>query len=115
MSGAHKHLLRRSASGQLRSHTLERRIGVGADRLNGGQAHNDDQRQHTAYSTAVGPSSETRKRCTFKAIDFIGCSLYAAAQAIKRHGLILGRESVSVFRKIRRHKARQITSPVPND
>jgi hypothetical protein len=26
----------------------------------------------TAYSTAVGPSSHTRKRCTFKASDFIG-------------------------------------------
>jgi hypothetical protein len=25
----------------------------------------------TAYSTAVGPSSETRKRCTFRASDFI--------------------------------------------
>ena len=26
----------------------------------------------TAYSTAVGPSSETRKRCIFLASDFIG-------------------------------------------
>ena len=25
----------------------------------------------TAYSTAVGPSSETKKRCSFKAKDFI--------------------------------------------
>src|SRR5205823_13430594 len=28
----------------------------------------------TAYSTAVGPSSETRKRCTFKARFFIASS-----------------------------------------
>src|SRR5262245_7007493 len=28
----------------------------------------------TAYSTAVGPSSETRKRCTFKARLFIASS-----------------------------------------
>src|SRR5688500_8305016 len=28
----------------------------------------------TAYSTAVGPSSLTRKRCTFKARDFMGSS-----------------------------------------
>jgi hypothetical protein len=25
----------------------------------------------TAYSTAVGPSSETRKRCNFRASDFM--------------------------------------------
>src|SRR5436853_416699 len=34
------------AARQLRGHALERGIGVGADRLNGGQAHDDNQRQH---------------------------------------------------------------------
>src|SRR5436190_4365450 len=38
--------LRSGASGQLCSHALERGIGVGADRLDGGQAHDDNQRQH---------------------------------------------------------------------
>ena len=35
-----------SRRGQLRGHAVERGVGVGADRLNGGQAHDDNQRQH---------------------------------------------------------------------
>src|SRR6476660_10569476 len=43
----------------------------------------------TAYSTAVGPSSETRKRCTFKARVFIasskrcGCQHWSASEPPK--------------------------------
>ena len=37
---------RLAAAAQLVGYTLERRIRVGADRRNGGQADNDDQSQH---------------------------------------------------------------------
>jgi hypothetical protein len=50
----------------------------------------------TAYSTAVGPSSETRKRLTFKEKDFIGLLLRRGGPASSRRDLVLGRETVSI-------------------
>src|SRR4051794_16829002 len=39
-------VVRLRAAGQLRSHAVKRSVGVGADGLNGNQAHDDNQRQH---------------------------------------------------------------------
>jgi hypothetical protein len=41
----------------------------------------------TAYSTAVGPSSETRKRCTFRASDFMGIPPLQSAPLRKPTGI----------------------------
>jgi len=75
----------------------------------------------TAYSTAVGPSSETRKRCTFRASDFMSnppfrCPLPMISQEIagsgptgkKRVGRVLGNTTAT-------QKDHRGPAPYPSD
>src|SRR5262245_15853194 len=64
----------------------------------------------TAYSTAVGPSSETRKRCTFKARLFIA-SLRGMAPRALAHERPLHHKKIESARHSDSHKPPACLAP----